>query len=286
MDEKFQAIFEGKTPNDVGMPSVNVPVREEEQITEPNKPTEPAEDFPAKEVDSESAEKSDNAAENVPEPIEDSDNVVTDAENVDEEDDSLERMWECFGELNSANDATSAKLSAMMAQLESMSREISRLAAYDKAIDTLKMSLAANQNSERNLYKEVEEYKKGTYFTNIKPFLMFLVDMLCELKKSRAQYIDDKEEFIAENNENSYNEIVGLLEFFIDSFENQMRIQGVDIISFEADSDYIAGQQRISKTVKTDDPAKNGKIAAVLSDCYMYDNTILRPAKVTAFKLG
>lgn len=281
MDEKFQAIFEGKTlPDDGGMPEIIIPTRTEDMISEPipeptnqtRSPMEapheepPVEESPAERNDS--TEKPEESAES------------------EEDDNSLERMWECFGELNSANDATSAKLSAMMAQLESMSREISRLAAYDKAIDTLKMSLAANQNSERNLYKEVEEYKKGTYFTNIKPFLMFLVDMLCELKKSRAQYIDDKEEFIAENNENSYNEIVGLLEFFIGSFENQMRIQGVDIISFEADSDYIAGQQRISKTVKTDDPAKNGKIAAVLSDCYMYENTILRPAKVTAYKLG
>lgn len=280
MDEKFQAIFEGKTlPDDSGMPEIIIPTRPEdsvpEPIPEPIRETEPPaeaqrEESPAEESSTEmndSMEKTEESAES-------------------EDDSSLERMWECFGEINSANDASNAKLSAIMSQLDSMSREISRLAAYDKAIDTLKMSLAANQNSEKNLYKEVEEYKKDTYFTNIKPFLMFLVDMLCELKKSRAQYIDDKEEFIAENNENSYNEIVGLLEFFIGSFENQMKIQGVDIISFEADSDYITGQQRISKTVKTDDPAKNGKIAAVLSDCYIYGTTVLRPAKVTAYKLG
>lgn len=277
MDEKFQAIFEGKTlPDDDVMPEIIIPTRDEEPIPEPMSEAEPPTEAPCEEPPAEeSPTERNDPAENPEESAE-----------SEEDDNSLERMWECFGELSSANESANAKLSAMLAQIESMSREISRLAAYDKAVDTLKMSLAANQNSERNLYKEVEEYKKDTYFTNIKPFLMFLVDMLCEMKKSLSQYVDDKEEFIAENTENSYNEIVGLLEFFIGSFENQMKIQGVDIISYEADSDYITGQQRISKTVKTDDPLKNGKIAAVLSDCYMYGTTVLRPAKVTAYKLG
>lgn len=273
MDEKFQAIFAGEElPDNGGMPVINIPTRADDPITEsmPTDETESTTEVP----------REDSATEN-PAPSE------SPSESSETEDDnSLERMWECFDELNCANESANAKLSAMLAQIESISREVSRLAAYDKAVDTLKVSLAANQNSEKNLYKEVEEYKKDTYFTNIKPFLMFMVDMLCEMKKSLSQYLDDKEEFIAENNEDSFNEIVDLLKFFIGSFENQMKIQGVDIIPFEADSDYIAGQQRISKTVKTDDPAKNGKIAAVLSDCYMYGTTVLRPAKVTAYKLG
>lgn len=276
MDEKFQAIFADKELSDNdGMPAVNIPIRAENPIPE-SMPvimdeTESPTEAPREESTAENPDSADFTAESAE--SEDGDN-------------SLERMWECFEELNCANESANAKLSAMLAQIESISREVSRLAAYDKAVDTLKVSLAANQNSEKNLYKEVEEYKKDTYFTNIKPFLMFMVDMLCEMKKSLSQYLDDKEEFIAENSENSFNEIVDLLKFFIGSFENQMKIQGVDIVPFEADSDYIAGQQRISKTVKTDDPMKNGKIAAVLSDCYMYGTTVLRPAKVTAYKLG
>lgn len=274
MDEKFQAIFEGKEiPDNGGMPAINIPIQEENPISEPVpiSETEVLTEAPREESTTNNPNSADFSAESA---------------ESEEGDNSLERMWECFDELNCANESANAKLSAMMAQIESIGREISRLAAYDKAVDTLKVSLAANQNSEKNLYKEVEEYKKDTYFTNIKPFLMFMVDTLCEMKKSLSQYLDDKEEFIAENSENSFNEIVDLLRFFIGSFENQMKIQGVDIIPFEADSDYIAGQQRISKTVKTDDPAKNGKIATVLSDCYMYGTTVLRPAKVTAYKLG
>lgn len=283
MDEKFQAIFAGEElPDNEGMPVINIPIQAESPISE-------SVPMPTNETESPAESPTETPREESPieeAPTKGNDSAISPEESAEsEEDNSLERMWECFDELNCANDASNAKLSAIMSQLDSMSRELSRLAAYDKAVDTLKVSLAANQNSEKNLYKEVEEYKKDTYFTNIKPFLMFLVDMLCEMKKSLSQYRDDKEEFIAENNENSYNEIVGLLEFFIGSFENQMKIQGVDIISFEADSDYITGQQRISKTVKTDDPAKNGKIAAVLSDCYMYGTTVLRPAKVTAYKL-
>lgn len=281
MDEKFQAIFAGEElPDNNGMPAINIPTQADSPISEsipmPMNETESPTETPREESPVEEP------------PAESSDSAVSPEESAESEEDnnSLERMWECFDELNCANESANAKLSAMLAQIETIGREVSRLAAYDKAVDTLKVSLAANQNSEKNLYKEVEEYKKDTYFTNIKPFLMFMVDMLCEMKKSLSQYLDDKEEFIAENSENSFNEIVDLLKFFIGSFENQMKIQGVDIISFEADSDYITGQQRISKTVKTDDPAKNGKIAAVLSDCYMYGATVLRPAKVTAYKLG
>lgn len=271
MDEKFQAIFGGRDfPNNDGMPAVELPIYGDEEMFEPQPESVP---------------------EEYPEPLEQQSDPLPEeqpSESAEENpaDEGANRIWECMGELMCSTEASNAKLSAMLAQLDAISREVARLAAYDKAVETLKTSLAANQNSEKNLYKEVEEYKKDAYFTNIKPFLMFMTDMLCEMKKSRMQYIEDKEEFIAENNENSFNEIVGLLDFFIGSFENQMKIQGVEIIAFEPDSDYITGQQRISKTVKTDDPAKNGKIASVLSDCYMYGSTVLRAAKVTAYKLG
>lgn len=165
-----------------------------------------------------------------------------------------------------------------------MESKISRLAAYDVAVEALKRSLAANQTNEKNLYEEVEAYKRGAYFTNIRPFLTFIVEMLCEIKTSLKQYMDEKDGFIAEHGESLYDEICGLLSFYADAFESQLTIQGVTITSYENGEMFISGNQRIVKTIKTDNKEKNGVVAEVLSDCYSYDKTVLRPAKVNVYK--
>ena len=189
-----------------------------------------------------------------------------------------------LNELKAAGEAVSGKLDELSKQVAALSASISRFSSYDTAVETLKQSLAVNKSHEDKLYKEVEEYKKGTYFTNIRPFLNFLIDTLCELKKSKNEYLTDREQFIEENNEAVWNEIVNLLDFYINSIEGQLKVQNVTITAYEPDTDYISGSQRITKTVKTDDPEKNGKIAEALSDCYSYEKTVLRPAAVTVYK--
>lgn len=189
-----------------------------------------------------------------------------------------------LNELKAAGEAVSGKLDELSRQVAALSASISRFSSYDTAVETLKQSLAVNKSHEDKLYKEVEEYKKGTYFTNIRPFLNFLIDTLCELKKSKNEYLNDREQFIEENNEAVWNEIVNLLDFYINSIEGQLKVQNVTITAYEPDTDYISGSQRITKTVKTDDAEKNGKIAQALSDCYSYEKTVLRPAAVTVYK--
>lgn len=165
-----------------------------------------------------------------------------------------------------------------------MESKISRLAAYDVAVEALKRSLAANQTNEKNLYEEVEAYKRGAYFTNIRPFLTFIIEMLCEIKTSLKQYIDEKDGFIAEHGESLFDEICGLLSFYADAFESQLAIQGVTITSYENGEMFISGNQRVVKTIKTDNKEENGVVAEVLSDCYSYDKTVLKPAKVNVYK--
>ncbi len=175
-------------------------------------------------------------------------------------------------------------LTAISEKINSMELHVSRLASYDTAVETLKRSLAANQTSENNLYKEVEAFKRGAYFTNIRPFLTFMIDMLCEMKKSRKQYVDEKEAFISEHGEDIFSEICGLLDFFISTFESQLTIQGVIITSYDPGEKYIAIYQHIAKTIATDDKNLNGVVAEVITDCYMYDKTVLKPAKVKVYK--
>lgn len=196
----------------------------------------------------------------------------------------ISRAIERVEELNRSTDALNGKIAGLAEDVSDIKTLVARLAAYDTAVETLKRSLASVQKSEKNLYEEVEQYKKGTYFTNIKPFLMYIIEILCEMKKTREEYIDEREEFVEKNSEDGYNEIVELLGFFINSFESQLTIQGVSIINFEPETEYVPGKQRILKTVSTSEENKNGMVSNILSDCYMYGTTVLQPAKVYAYK--
>lgn len=176
------------------------------------------------------------------------------------------------------------KLDGLTGAMAEIKTEISRLAAYDAAVKELRQSLLSSRNTSSKLHEEVEEYKKGTYFTNIKPFLMFLINHLCDLKNSKKEYLDDKDAFIAENSEAVFNEIINLLDFFIAPIEHQLTIFGVTIKTYETESGFIPGEQSIVRTVKTDDPALSNKNAEILSDCYMYEKNVLRPASVLVYK--
>ena len=122
------------------------------------------------------------------------------------------------------------KLTELSAEISTIKSQISRLASYDTAVDTLKRSLAANQATEKKLYQEVEEYKRGTYFNNIRPLLSYIIEMHCEMKATMQEYLDNKEAIIRDNNENVFSEICKLLEFYICSFENQLKYNSVSII--------------------------------------------------------
>ena len=225
------------------------------------------------------AEQCTATAEATPEPAETTTKAEAAAPAVD-----LTELYGMIERNTDRTDAFSSKLAHLSQSIETMNQQVTRLAAYDTAVETLKRSFAANQVSENNLYKEVETYKKGMYFTYVKPFLMFMIEMLCDLKNSKAQYTDDKEAFIAENGENIYEEICSLHDFYINSFESQLRIQGVQIIAYELGSEYVPIQQHIAKTIPTDDPALNSTLAKIYCDCYMYEDKILRPAKVHVYK--
>ena len=95
--------------------------------------------------------------------------------------------------------------------------------------------------------------------------ISYIIEMHCEMKATMQEYLDNKEAIIRDNNENVFSEICKLLEFYICSFENQLKYNGVSIIDYEPGTEYIAIYQRISKTIKTTDAAQNGRLAKVVS---------------------
>ena len=241
--------------------------------------TAPAADAEQTEYQTADDPSEDNASQTEDMSDEESESAVNDGQT-----DKLVELVQSVGECRAKTSEMSGKLDLLTAQMNSVNSLMTRLAAYDTAVETLKLSLAANQNAEKNLYNEVEQYKRGVQFTTIRPFLMFLIERVEDLKTSKKQYESDKEQFIAENNEAVYNEIVNLISFYINAFDDFLRYNGVDIISFEPETPVVTGSQRIIKTVSSDDPSKHGTVAQVLSDCYMYEDKVLKAASVYAYK--
>ena len=155
---------------------------------------------------------------------------------------------------------------------------------FHRTVETLKLSLAANQRNEANIHKELEVYKNNQYFMYIKPYLEFMISMLDDLKGSKKDYEKDKDSIVESNTEDIFNEIIGLHDMFIKQLVSQLKIQGVEIISYQPGDKFIPLEQIITKTEPTDDPDSVEKIASAESDCYKFEDKVLKRAKVHVYK--
>lgn len=172
----------------------------------------------------------------------------------------------------------------LFGELTALKAMVSHFDGYDKAVDTLKRSLAANQRNEENIYKELETYKKNQYYTYIRPFLEFLINLLTDLLGSLKQYEDDKDEFIESHGQEMYNEIINLHQYYAQQIESQLQIQGVEVIHYETGTPFIATEQIITKTILTEDSSLSGTIGKVDSACYKFEEKVLKKAKVHVYK--
>lgn len=172
----------------------------------------------------------------------------------------------------------------LLGELTALRASVSHFDGYDKAVDTLKRSLAANQRNEENIYKELETYKKNQYYTYIRPFLEFLINLLTDLLGSMKQYEDDKDEFIESHGQEMYNEIINLHKYYAQQIESQLQIQGVEVIHYENSTPFIATEQIISKTILTEDSSLSGTVGKVDSACYKFEEKVLKKAKVHVYK--
>lgn len=172
----------------------------------------------------------------------------------------------------------------LLEDISEVKASVSRFDGYDKAVETLKRSLAANQRNEDNIYKELETYKKNQYFNYIRPFLEFLINLLTDMLTSKKQYEDDQVEFIAQHGQDVYDEIIELHQYYTQQIESQLQIQGVEIIHYEPETAFIPTEQIISKTISTEDTLRSGKIGKVDSACYKFEDKVLKKAKVHVYK--
>ena len=176
-------------------------------------------------------------------------------------------------------------VSKLIGDVSEIKTGISKFDGYDKAVDTLKRYLAANQRNEDNIYKELEIYKKNQYYNYIRPFLEFLINLLNDMLNSKKQYEDDRDEFISQHGQEVYDEIIELHGYYVQQIESQLQIQGVEIINYETGTSFISTEQIISKPILTDDSALSGLVGKIDSLCYKFEDKVLKKAKVHVYKM-
>lgn len=211
----------------------------------------------------------------------------------------METIEQQLSEEKEENVNVSVNLSEITAKIASMEECIEKLCTsidernrkdaavlqnYRTSLDNLRISLAANQRNEDKIYKELEIAKKDERFLIIRPFLEFIVERHFELVKSLKEYEQDKDDIVSKYTQEGYDEIVDMIQFQIEMYENELIRQGIDIRCYEAETDFDVIYQTPGKVVMTKEKEKIGKVAKVDSCCYIYNEKVLRKARVCLYK--
>lgn len=172
----------------------------------------------------------------------------------------------------------------LLSEISGIKADLSKFDGYEKAVDTLKRSLAAHQHNEDSIHKELEGYKRNQYYNYIRPFLEFLINLLTDMINSKKQYEDDHDDFVSQHGQEVYDEIVELHDFYIQQIESQLQIQGVEVINYEIDTPFIPIEQIISKPIVTENAELVGMVGRVDSACFKFEDKVLKKAKVHVYK--
>ena len=191
------------------------------------------------------------------------------------------------------NEALGKLESKILQAQESMTRIepiVSAIAAnmrgYDDAVKQLRISLAANQRNEEVLYNRLDAAKKDEHFTTVRPFLEFMVLQHMDLTRSKQNYEKDQDVIVEESGEEIFREIMNLHENQLVSLENQLSIQGVEIVSYLPGTAYLPLEQNIIGFTPTENPEEERTVSAAKSFTYKYNGKVLRKANVTCYKLN
>ena len=164
-------------------------------------------------------------------------------------------------------------------QIELLSERIDKLSSQ---VNAANKAIAVHEEIERNLNSELQRYKNDFYDKLSTPFLMQLIglyiDISDEISEISEEYESDPEKAFLKTQLDS-------LGYYADSVKGALINNGVEIKTPETGSSYDYKEQRISKTVPTDDETLRDCIAQARSDAFVYNGKVLRPAKVVVYKV-
>lgn len=158
---------------------------------------------------------------------------------------------------------------------ERVDKLTSQVAAGNKAI-------AVHEEIERNLNNELQRYKNDFYDKLATPFLMQFIGLYIDISEEMTEIAQELE---AEPDKSYLKTHLDSLGYYADSLKGALINSGVEIKTPEAGSRYDYKEQRISKTIPTDDETLRDCVAEVRSDTFIYNGKVLRPAKVAVYKV-
>lgn len=189
-------------------------------------------------------------------------------------------------EQQAAQAAANAEFFVMLAEQNAVLKE--QLAGMEEKLDKLaaqvvstNRAVSMHETIESNLNKELQQYKNDFYSKLATPFLMQLISLHNEMDKEVSEL---KAEIAASEEATGHEDVVMSLEYYREKILGSLTNSGVEIRVPEVGSKIDPIEQRIVKTIPSDDPAQNGIIEAVRSNAYIYHGKILLPAKVTVYK--
>ncbi len=178
-------------------------------------------------------------------------------------------------------------LKAMLAQQHS--EQLSYISALSTEVEALSEQVAAGNRAvkvheeiEHNLNDELQRYKNDFYDRLVTPFLMQFIGLYIDITEEMDEIRADSE---AEPDSEYLKVHLKSLGYYADSVRGVLTNNGVEIKHPEPGSKYDYKEQRISKTVPADDPELRDCIASAKSDSFIFKGKVLRPAKVTVYKV-
>lgn len=148
------------------------------------------------------------------------------------------------------------------------------------AEECIKATLANNEK----LDKCLKDYAKLSTVIEEDVVLLYVVPAvrrLVNLYKSFSEKVNAALEGL--NEENMLDEYAACLTYIVDKLEDVLLSGGVMIYT-TCDDTVDTRKNRIIKTIVTDDPAMDRKIARKITDCYVVNDVVMYPAKVDVYK--
>ena len=137
---------------------------------------------------------------------------------------------------------------------------------------------SAHEQIEANLNKELQKYKDDFYDQLAAPFLNQLISIHNEMQSEK--------ESCESKNDESLKDTIDCLTYYIQKVESSIINSGVEIRKPEVGDKFNHIEQIIVKAIACDDPEKKEIIESVRSATYIYHGKVLKPARVTVYKVN
>lgn len=148
------------------------------------------------------------------------------------------------------------------------------------AEECIKKTLANNEKLDKCL-KDYAKLSTAIEEDVVLLYVMPAVRSLVNLYKSFSEKVNTALEGLCE--ENMLDEYGACLTFIVEKLEDVLLFGGVKIYT-TCDDTVDTRRNRIIKTVITNDPAMDRKIARQITDCYVVNDVVMYPAKVDVYK--